>query len=81
MQENNTAKKLGELFKSLCLLLTLLFTAFRACGINNWDWYWVIFPLLVYYGVELIAIIFLGFVKLGETIKGNKSGENNHKSR
>ena len=80
MQENNTSKKLAMAFKSICLILTVLFTALRACGVNNWNWYWVVSPLLVYYTVQIIALLFLGLVKIGETTKGNKSNENHHKS-
>lgn len=81
MQESNTGEKLGKAFRNLCWLLTLLFTSLRACGVNDWNWYWVISPLLIYCGVQIIALIFLGFVKIGESAKGNKSDEDNHKPR
>jgi hypothetical protein len=81
MEKDNKYEKLSKLFRDFCWMLTLLFTSLRACDVNNWSWYWVISPILVYYSIELIAVIYLGLVKTGEITKGNELNEDNHKPR
>ena len=79
MKKNN-GKNTAIAFKNLCLTLTMLFTSLRACDVTDWSWYWVVSPLFLLYGVELIALIFLGAVKVNESSEEGEVDENNDKS-
>lgn len=42
--DNNWITILGE----ACILLTIVFCAFRACDLIQWDWYFILLPLILY---------------------------------
>ena len=40
----------------LIIALTCIFVVLKLCGVINWSWVWVFFPLLAYIVVGAIAI-------------------------
>ena len=63
----NKKKSIGDLWgkalKELAYFLTILFTALRACGVINWDWFWVMSPIFFTWGLALICLIIIGLVE------------------
>lgn len=47
MNSENNRKSWGAALKEFALLLTVIFTALRACGAIDWAWYWVLSPLII----------------------------------
>lgn len=43
--------------KFLVILLTVMFTAARLCGVITWSWWLVFTPLYVYFGFWVVAWI------------------------
>jgi len=38
--------------------LALLFIALKLCGVIAWSWFWVLSPLWIGIGIDIILIIF-----------------------
>ena len=54
MADKNISIKGGGL---LATMLTVLFIAFKLCGIITWSWWWVLSPLWIDLALTFIIII------------------------
>lgn len=45
-----------------CGALTILFIAFKFCGIINWSWLWVLSPLWIGLSVGLVILVIASIV-------------------
>lgn len=63
---NETNRKGLDVLNSLGLILTVIFSALRACEVIGWGWFWVLFPYMV---CEFIVI-------MSYAIKGVKNDKN-----
>lgn len=56
-QSNNEASpSIIRFIHNTANTLTIILTALRACGVIQWKWYWVISPLLAYWGAAALLI-------------------------
>lgn len=53
-------KKTLGFWSLLVIGLTIAFTVLKLCGVINWSWFWVLFPVILDLGISLIFII--GFI-------------------
>lgn len=56
-----------NLFIDFCEKLTMVLCALRSCDTIDWDWYWVIFPILIPWGSALIFLIISGWNSFSNT--------------
>lgn len=61
-KENSAGASLGKALKETCHFLTLLFCALRACGIINWNWFWIMLPIFFSWIVALVALSAAGVI-------------------
>ena len=54
---------------NLCLFLTMLFCALRACDVATWNWYWVISPILISKIIGIVSMIVSGVFMAVSLIK------------
>lgn len=50
-------KKTLGFWSLLAIGLTIAFTVLKLCGVINWSWFWIIFPIILYLSISLIFII------------------------
>lgn len=50
-------KKTLGFWSLLVIGLTIAFTVLKLCGVINWSWFWVLFPIILDLGISLIFII------------------------
>lgn len=53
-------KKTLGFWSLLVIGLTIAFTVLKLCGVINWSWFWVLFPIILDLCISLIFII--GFI-------------------
>lgn len=54
---------------SLCTALTVLFVGLKLGNIIAWNWFWVIFPVLIPFLFILSAIVVAIFVAIVEILR------------
>lgn len=55
-RERNSGRLFGEALKETGYFLTILFCALRACGVVNWNWFWVMSPIFCSWALALVAL-------------------------
>ena len=50
-------KKTLGFWSLLVIGLTIAFTVLKLCGVIDWSWFWVLFPIILDLGISLIFII------------------------
>ena len=58
--------------KSISYFLSILFCAFRACGVIDWHWFWIVFPIFVSWGLGIVALCFMGIIAMAALKEGKK---------
>ncbi|MDD5022197.1 MAG: hypothetical protein PHR82_08750 [Endomicrobiaceae bacterium] len=46
-EEKSKASSLGKGIKELCLYISLVFCALRATGVIEWNWFWILSPIII----------------------------------
>lgn len=66
-------------------LLTLLFIILKLCNIISWSWIWIVSPLWIVLGINILIILVFFFYTvikvLRQNIKYHKEFEKNGKKR
>ena len=57
MQENNT--KVVSTGPSLGAILTIVFIILKLCNVIDWNWFWVLSPMIFSVGLTIVFIIIL----------------------
>lgn len=53
---------LGSALKEICYFLTILFCALRACGAIDWNWFWVMSPIFISWGIAFVCLAVAGIL-------------------
>ena len=47
----------GVSLGSICLLLTIVFVVLKLTGVISWNWFWVLFPLILSFGLGILTVL------------------------
>ena len=79
MKDSNAVKKKEDcgltalnMLKELAFLMSLMFVAMRACGVIEWEWYWLLSPILALAGVSVILLALLAGAAIIEVNEGKE---------
>lgn len=56
------AKKFGCLFSRVATLITNIFVILRSCDVIDWPWYWIASPLIIAWGLAIVALAIGGIM-------------------
>lgn len=54
--------KISIAWHSIKYILTIVFCVLKICGVINWNWIWVFYPILVSIAAKLIRLIAISFL-------------------
>ena len=52
-------------------LLTLLFVSLKLCNIISWSWIWILSPLWIVFGINILIILVFFFYTVIKVIRQN----------
>lgn len=55
---------LGASLSKTSDFLTILFCALRACDVITWNWFWVMSPIFISFGLSIILLIIGGIIPI-----------------
>jgi hypothetical protein len=59
MENENRAKSSLGL---LCMLLTFAFIIFKVLGLVAFTWFWVFFPVMIYFALQILIFLLVLFL-------------------
>jgi len=54
----------------LCILLGIVFVAFKLAQVIDWSWWWVLAPFWMPFAIVVMLLLVMGLIALGVAIFG-----------